>query len=692
MDEIGSPAREGPSGRGRRPRQAPLAVKLSFSVALTALLLGGLEATARLREPRRPVPVATEGELWAPEGGEHFYTLKPRAVGWPPSDVNGDGVRDRAHPIEKPEETARVVFLGDSVTEGFGVGPADAYPRLLQAMLGERGERVEVFSVAVQGWSTRQQRIAYHRIARRYRPDLVVVAACLNDIVELEHQLHPPPRLLAWAHARSAFVRWAVAARHHQLRAVEELFRDGARYDFFLDELRVLREEVLADGVAFAVVLFPYGFQVTKNAPPPRVQQAFAAFCERKGMTCLDLLAPMRARGESTFIDESHLSAEGGRVAAAEILGAKLLPHRSYVPRLLEALRREGPQGRAAALSIEQGRAEARDAPALAAALGHPDHGVRAAAAWALGRLGPAAAVATPGLVAALRDPREPVRAAAARALGSLGTAARATVPSLLAALDDERAVVRWESADALARLRVPVERAPELARALGSEDVYVRNFSAWALGEMGEAGGVAARELVEMLFAEEGYDLRGAAEAVRKLGPAVRRAVPAVVSRLFEPDPDRRARAALALGKIGPEAAEAAPALRAALRDPQAAVRANAAFALGNIGDGSPDVVSALLAALSDAEGWVRTESARALGKLEPAGEGPRDALLAALGDPDGRVRVQAARALGRLGRPEPRVLAALDRATRDGDERVQREARDAIAKIGRAGGGPVE
>lgn len=667
-------------------------MKLSFSVALTALLLGALEATARLREPPRPAPVPTEGALWTPEGGEHFYTLKRRAIGWPPSDVNGDGVRDRAHPEEKPEETARVVFLGDSLTEGFGVGPGQAYPRILQEMLDARGSRVEVLSVAVQGWSTRQQRIAYHRMARRYEPDLVVVAAVLNDIVELEHQLHPPPRALTWLHERSAFVRWAVAARHRQLRAVEDLFREGATYDSFFTELRSLRDEVASDGAAFAIVVFPYGFQMTREAPPPRVQQAVAGFCARERVTCLDLLPPLRARGESAFIDESHLSAEGARIAAEEILRSSLLPDRSFQPQLIEALRARGPAGRAAALSIEKSSPGPHATAELVRALAHPDHRVRAAAAWALGRVETPASLAIPALAAALRDPREPVRAAAARALGRLGAAARPVVPTLLAALEDERAIVRWESADALARLTVPVERAAELTRALESDDPYVRNFSAWALGEMGEAGGVAADALVAMLAEEEGYDLRGAAEAVRKLGPAVRGAVPSVVARLSNGDPEERARAALALGKIGPEAADAVPALLAALRDAHTAVRANAAFALGNVASRSPEVVAALLEGLADAEGWVRSEAARAVGKLAPEGERPVDALLGALADPDERVRAQAARALRRLGRADPRILAALDRATRDRDERVRREARDAIASIGSGRGGPVE
>ena len=62
-------------------------------------------------------------------------------------------------------------------------------------------------NVALMGWSTRQERIAWQRIARHYRPDQVVLAVCLNDIPELFNNLSRPPRWLARLHEPSALVR-----------------------------------------------------------------------------------------------------------------------------------------------------------------------------------------------------------------------------------------------------------------------------------------------------------------------------------------------------------------------------------------------------------------------------------------------------------------------------------------------------
>ncbi len=58
--------------------------------------------------------------------------------------------------------------------------------------------------------------------------------------------------------------------------------------------------------------------------------------------------------------------------------------------------------------------------PALVKALGDKHPGVRTCAAWALGKIGPAARVAIPALAKALQDMRNDVRRAATEALKNI--------------------------------------------------------------------------------------------------------------------------------------------------------------------------------------------------------------------------------------------------------------------------------
>src|SRR5262249_20953813 len=192
-----------------------LLVNISLSLAVTVAFLAVAEAVARRFETPAPArPLAdTHGLDWETEWQGDLFVMNSTSVGWPPWEAfNRDGMRDRPHPVDKPPGTYRLVCLGDSVTLGYGFPRDRAFPQRVQALLDARGPGVEVFSVAIIGWSTRQERYAYERIARRYHPDAVVLAIVLNDMEDLANNLSRPPALLAALFRRSALVRRRVPA------------------------------------------------------------------------------------------------------------------------------------------------------------------------------------------------------------------------------------------------------------------------------------------------------------------------------------------------------------------------------------------------------------------------------------------------------------------------------------------------
>jgi hypothetical protein len=168
-----------------RPGGATPLANLALSLATTLVLLGVLEGGARLLEGERPRRPAVADYIWDWDvrmpGG--FYVVKTSAAGWPPwEEWSRDGLRDRTRTSERPEWHSRIAFLGDSVTFGADIRKEEAYPQRLEQRFRAEGRRVEVMNVALSGWSTRQQRIAWQRIVRGYRPDQAVLAVCLNDI------------------------------------------------------------------------------------------------------------------------------------------------------------------------------------------------------------------------------------------------------------------------------------------------------------------------------------------------------------------------------------------------------------------------------------------------------------------------------------------------------------------------------
>ncbi len=397
---------------------------------------------------------------------------------------------------------------------------------------------------------------------------------CLNDIPELFNNLSRPPRWLARLHASSALVRLVVNAEGREIDSVERLFaepeapRVREAMDRFFEEVRALRREVEADGASFAMVVFPFRFQVEEGAPRPVVQERVASFCASEGLRCLDLL-PTLASARAGRVRRLRPPEPGRGVArgrhplrertpAAGGLGGGRAPPGARGP--------GGGRGRA-------GRG-ARGARVAGRARGVRDRARRHGPEEARGQRA--------ALFAALADPSEPVRAASARAL---------------------------------ARVEPQADDVPRLVAALGSEDGYVAAFAAWSLGNLGSAAAGAVPDLVRALARDDTNAV--VAGALARIGPAAAAAVPTLVEALRSEDADRRWRAARTLGRIGPSAEAAVGALAKALADPNGAVRQHAARALGRIGPAARPAAAALQRATGDTDPQVRDAARQALGTI---------------------------------------------------------------------------
>jgi HEAT repeat protein/lysophospholipase L1-like esterase len=572
----------------------PLLPKLLLALASSVLFLGALEGLCRLTEPPRRA-VASYIVNWQ-QWGDDFYTVSSQSSGWPPwEEFNVDGVRDRTHPTEKAAGVYRIAVLGDSVTLGAGIRADEAFPQVLEARLRAEGRPVEVFNIALWGWSTRQEAIAYERIARTYKPDAVVLAVCLNDIPELQNNLSAPPAALGALYKASALVRLAVGAERREIRSVEDLFRDtpavSEAFARFFQEVRTLDHEVKADGATLTVLVAPFRFQVGPKPPAPSAQERIRAFCQAAGIPFLDALPTLRPLGPSAFVDYDHLSPSGA-AATASLLAKELSLPPGY-----------------GALLGERGLSEA------GLGLQDPDPRVRAASVWALSRQDPSPVRDAAFGEALVRDGDPLVRALAAEALGQKGrTSGREAV---LRALSDPSETVRWSAAHAAFSRGLEAPRdLPELVHALESPDPFVRGFASFSLGTFGPAAAEAAPALVRALAQDRAYGRGGAAAALARIGSAAAEAVPALLEALRSGDPISRARAARTLGRIGPASHLAIPVLIERLSDPDEVVRAQAARALGRIAPRDDRVRTALSRSVQDGERSVAKEAENALAR----------------------------------------------------------------------------
>jgi lysophospholipase L1-like esterase len=119
---------------------------------------------------------------------------------------NATGFRDVDHEVRKPAGVHRIVVLGDSVTEGYGVDWGEVFAPALQARLG-RGH--EVINIAAGGLNTPQEVHLLERVGFQYEPDLVVVNFVLND-VDFYTKFDPAVRAADQADSRIAMLNLTV--------------------------------------------------------------------------------------------------------------------------------------------------------------------------------------------------------------------------------------------------------------------------------------------------------------------------------------------------------------------------------------------------------------------------------------------------------------------------------------------------
>ncbi|MFI5350664.1 MAG: SGNH/GDSL hydrolase family protein [Elusimicrobiota bacterium] len=93
--------------------------------------------------------------------------------------ANEFGMRDKPRRLEKTKP--RIAVLGDSFTEGWGVDDGRNFTSILENE--HFGGKIEVLNFGTSGvFGTTQEWLLYKQLARRFKPDLVVVAFLNNDV------------------------------------------------------------------------------------------------------------------------------------------------------------------------------------------------------------------------------------------------------------------------------------------------------------------------------------------------------------------------------------------------------------------------------------------------------------------------------------------------------------------------------
>jgi lysophospholipase L1-like esterase len=155
--------------------------------------------------------------------------------------INSDGLRDDEYPVER-NERRRIVFLGDSLTFGWGVEQEESFEHLLEREL-DRVAPTEILNFGIGNYNTSQEVRLFEVKGLRYKPDLVVLFYFINDA-------EPTPRRSKYAwlgHSRLMSFYWS------RIKAVRARYGDAPNfYGFYSDLYREDQPGWIATQRAFA--------------------------------------------------------------------------------------------------------------------------------------------------------------------------------------------------------------------------------------------------------------------------------------------------------------------------------------------------------------------------------------------------------------------------------------------------------
>ncbi len=253
--------------------------------------------------------------------------------------TNSHGQRDKERALRKPAGVRRVLLLGDSVVEGYGLRESETLSRQLEELYGDGS--TEVLNFGVSAYCTRAEIELLETKGLRFDPDVVVLVFVENDFDNFNREAFP----LEGTRNRPAVVKALFRESHlFRLAGVRlNLFHFGAEADpvrwnqkaigdnNVAEGLRRFRELADRRGFEPLVVIWPRFLEdriadmcFLPQGSEQLVVEHLAAMCEIPSVRLSEFFRRHQAQSGGagnprlsySLGDELHPSAAGCRVAA----------------------------------------------------------------------------------------------------------------------------------------------------------------------------------------------------------------------------------------------------------------------------------------------------------------------------------------------------------------------------------------
>lgn len=347
-------------------------IALAFGMLVASGVVAAAELAQRSREQGAFVLVPDLGYA-APEGG------------------GGPGWREDEEPPPRVAGVRRVVCVGDSVTAGVGVAPANAWPGRVERLLGDAG--TEVWNFGMAGWDARQVATLLETRIAAWKPDLVVWGTYANDIfrtrlvvagtsgdqVYVSEEVPEGARLLPDVLARPLLHRSALFRRAQAVwyaRRFDEIQEAEGPDVWYPREVKRAEAWSKASGIPLLIVALP-PHVIAGTCTDPRVcnparnmWETLLAALEASGVPYVDAWEAWDGKGPfdlPNVVDPDHPNDEGHRLLAEWIA-----PHvAARLPPPGGGLEEGGPGALEAEIRVDDARRARREARLRARQEGH---------------------------------------------------------------------------------------------------------------------------------------------------------------------------------------------------------------------------------------------------------------------------------------------------------------------------------
>lgn len=95
--------------------------------------------------------------------------------------TDSNGFRSSEIPEKAPPGVARIAFVGDSITLGWGVAEQETFANRILEALTKAGRKVDGFNLGVGNYNPTQELALYRKVGALLKPDIIVLAYFIND-------------------------------------------------------------------------------------------------------------------------------------------------------------------------------------------------------------------------------------------------------------------------------------------------------------------------------------------------------------------------------------------------------------------------------------------------------------------------------------------------------------------------------